>query len=385
MRHSSFDLAQPYQRRRWSAKISGLCVAVCVGVFAADRVGAARPTGQHAGDIPVDSGASEAAPGRRDEVVQFGRRLARRNGLDEAWVLAVLEQARLQPRAIKLVLPAPTGTAKNWAAYRQRFIEPRRIGAGFAFWIAHEARLRQAEEAYGVAPEVIVGIIGVETLFGRYTGNFRVIDVLVTLGFDFPSGYKDRSPFFRKELERFFVLCHAQSRDPLEVEGSYAGALGMPQFMPSSFNKYAIDFDRDGQIDLRHSVADVIGSVARAMYKFGWQHGVPARFDVAAPSGSTERAILLAPDILPTFSAKEFTAHGARLAPAAASYGGKLALVELQNGAAAASYVAGTENFYAITRYNRSSYYAMAVIELAEAIGEQRSSLMRQQAIGLGQ
>ena len=220
-------------------------------------------------------------------------------------------------------------------------------------------------------PEIIVGIVGVETIYGQQMGNFRVIDALASLAFDFPTGRKDRSGFFRDELEQFFVMCRAEGLDPLQPKGSFAGAMGMPQFMPSSFNRYAIDMDGDGRVDLRGSAADVIGSVARYLAEFGWQRGQPTRFEVAVPVDASDRALLLGPDILPTFTADEFTQHGARLGSAALAHEGRLALVELQNGDAAASYVAGTANFYVVTRYNWSSYYAMAVIDVGEAVARE--------------
>ena len=279
-----------------------------------------------------------------------------------------MQRARFVPSVAKFIMPPPAGTAKNWAAYRSRFIEPMRIRAGVAFWRANEKWLALAEELYGVPPEIVVGIIGVETLYGQQMGNFRVIDALATLAFDFPAGRKDRSAFFRDELESFFVMCQSEGTDPLELKGSYAGAMGMPQFMPSSFNKYAVDLDGDGHVDLLGSPADAIGSVAHYLAEFGWKRGLPSRYDVVPPDDPAERALLLAPDIVPMFSAAEFTAHGARLSDAGLASAGKLALVELQNGDAAPSYVAGTTNFYAITRYNWSSYYALAVIELGEAV-----------------
>jgi len=189
-----------------------------------------------------------------------------------------------------------------------------------------------------------------------------------TLAFDFPTGRKDRSDFFKDELENWFVLCQSEGIDPLAWRGSYAGALGMTQFMPSSFNKYAVDFDADGHVDLHASAADAIGSVANYLAEFGWRRGLPARFDVLPPVDSSERALLLAPDIVPTFTAAAMIEHGARLPDAAANVDSLLALVELQNGAAAPTYVAGTTNFYALTRYNWSSYYAMAVLALGEAV-----------------
>ena len=299
-----------------------------------------------------------------------------------------LAQARFVPSVARLIMPPPVGSAKNWAAYRDRFIEPVRIRAGVAFWQANEAWLNLAEQRYGVPPDIVVGIIGVETLYGRQTGGFRVIDALATLAFDFPAGRKDRSAFFRDQLEQLLVLSQRDGSDPLTVKGSYAGALGMPQFMPSSVLKYAVDFDGDGHIDLHRSSADAIGSVAHYLAEFGWQRGLPPTLEVTAPSDADDLAWLLAPDILPSFTAQDFTDRGARVAwplavdpavsadanaaPHGAAATGKLALVELQNGAAAPSYVAGTANFYAVTRYNWSSYYAMAVIGLGQAVKRSR-------------
>lgn len=315
--------------------------------------------------------------GQRDDVMRFGAELAERRGLDAAWVQAALQQARFIPTVTKFIMPPPAGTAKNWAAYRSRFIDAARIRAGAAFWRANEKWLTLAEERYGVPPEIVVGIVGVETIYGQQMGNFRVVDALATLAFDFPAGRKDRSTFFRDELESFFVMCRSEGLDPLTPKGSFAGAMGMPQFMPSSFNKYAVDLDGDGHVDLRDDPADVIGSVAHYLAEAGWRRGLPTRFAVEVPVSTSDRALLLAPDILPSFTLAEFAERGAQLDAAAfaadvrladAGGVGKLALVELQNGDAAPSYVAGTTNFYAVTRYNWSSYYALAVIELGEAV-----------------
>ena len=327
--------------------------------------------------VRSDSDPDIVTYGRRDDLMAFGAEVAARHALDTQAVQATLAQARFVPSIVKAVMPPPAGTAKNWAAYRARFVEPKRIAAGVAFWQAHEAWLTLAEERYGVPPEIVVGIVGVETLYGQHMGNHKVIDALTTLGFDFPTGRKDRSEFFRAELEQLLVLSHREGRDPLTLMGSYAGALGMPQFMPSSVNKYAVDFDGDGHIDLHANTADVIGSVAHYLAEFGWQRGLPTHYEVAVPSDASERALLLGPDILPTFTAQQFIDHGAAFgtpAPPLTDSNGsdaiaKLALVELQNGPNAPSYVAGTTNFYAVTRYNWSSYYAMAVIDLGQAVG----------------
>ena len=317
----------------------------------------------------VDDAAPDVVTyGLREDVVRFAEGVAERRELDVEWVKKALAQARFIPVVTRYIMPPTTGAAKNWNAYRARFVEPIRIRAGVAFWRANQRWLGQAEDLYGVPPEIVVGIVGVETIFGRQMGDFRLIDALATLAFDFPSGRKDRSAFFKDELEAWFVLCKSEGVDPLAWRGSYAGALGMPQFMPSSFNKYAVDFDGDGHVDLHANPADVIGSVANYLAEFGWKRGMPARFDVKPPTDTSERAALLAPDIVPTFSAGEMVQRGAWLPEPALAVDSLLALVELQNGDAAPTYVAGTTNFYALTRYNWSSYYAMAVLALGEAV-----------------
>lgn len=288
--------------------------------------------------------------------------------LDRGWVLRQLGRAQRVEPVRRLIMPTPAGTARNWVAYRNRFIEPQRIGAGLAFARRESAWLQQTEARYGVPPHIVLGIIGVETFFGRIMGRFRVLDALATLAFDFPSGRSDRSGFFADELAHFLAWCRREDRDPPTLLGSFAGAMGLPQFMPSSINRYAVDGDGDGHIDLHASAADAIASVAHYLQRFGWQPGLPTHYTVQAPTDPAALSHLREPDILPRFSAQAMRDLGAQLDPAAQNHTGPLALVELENGDAPRSHVAGTENFYVITRYNRSAYYAMAVIELAEAL-----------------
>jgi membrane-bound lytic murein transglycosylase B len=307
----------------------------------------------------------------RDDVAAFAQALAAKHSvLDENWLREQLAQARYQASVARLIMPPPAGTAKNWAAYRSRFVEPQRIHAGAAFWRLHGATLERAEAKFGVPAHIVVGIVGVETFYGRVLGTHRVLDALATLAFDFPMGRRDRTPFFRSELEAFLLWCQREGRDPGDVRGSYAGAMGWPQFMPSSILKYAVDFDGDGRIDLHHSMPDVIGSVANYMAAFGWQRGLPTHFRVRPPEDMAQRAALLAPDIVPSFTAQQFSDSGAALAEEAYRDTGLLALIELQNGGDLPSYVAGSKNFYVVTRYNWSSYYAMAVIDLGEAVAQ---------------
>ena len=353
-----------HQRRR-------IVLGSAAWLLASSAAGATRK-GRRAVAKPValvdDEAPDAVVYGTREDVVRFADAVAERRGLDAGWVRKSLAQARFQPLVTRYIMPTANGAAKNWNAYRARFVEPIRIRAGVAFWRANDRWLAQAEEMYGVPPEIVVGIVGVESIYGRQMGNFRVIDALATLAFDFPAGRRDRSAFFQDELENWFVLCQSEGIDPLAWRGSYAGAIGMAQFMPSSVNRFAVDFDGDGHVDLHANAADVVGSVANYLAEFGWKRGLPARFDVQPPSETSARALLLAPDIVPTFTAAEMVERGALLPEAALAVDSLLALVELLNGDAAPSYVAGTSNFYALTRYNWSSYYAMAVLSLGEAV-----------------
>ena len=333
---------------------------------------AKKPGAPRHATVVTDDAPDVVVYGRRDDVTRFAHKVAEAENISEAWALAHLSQARYLPAVAKLVMPAPAGTAKNWQAYRARFIDAQRVRDGLRFWHFNEAALNEAEARWGVPPDIVTAIVGVESVYGRLTGNFRVIDALATLSFDFPKGRSDRTPFYRDELQAFLAWCAAEQRDPLSVKGSFAGAIGLPQFMPGSIRKYAVDFDGDGRIDLDRSGADVVGSVANYFARFGWERGMPTHFGVAPPVDTTARATLLAADILPSFTAAQMTEAGAVLDDQARAHEGPLALVELQNGGQAPSYVAGTRNFYVVTRYNWSSYYAMAVIELARELRQMR-------------
>jgi membrane-bound lytic murein transglycosylase B len=334
------------------------------------KSGKAEGAGQAQGDKAAkrEAAAAGTAYGRREDVLRFADEVAARHGLEPSTLTRQLAEARKLPSVQRLIMPPPAGTAKNWAAYRDRFVEPQRIQAGLAFWRAHERWLETAEARWGVPASLIVGIIGVETFYGRHTGSFRALDALATLAFDFPPGRRDRSEFFRSELEALLLLAHREQVEPSSYRSSYAGALGLPQFMPGSLNRWAVDFDEDGHIDLHRNPADAIGSVAHYLAAFGWVRDMPTHYAVAAPVDVSDRAVLLAPDILPSFTPAQFSQRGAELPEPARQHDSLLALVELQNGDAAPSYVAGTSNFYAVTRYNWSSYYAMAVIELGQAV-----------------
>jgi membrane-bound lytic murein transglycosylase B len=357
-------LSAPRQRLAM-AMIAATALLGTLPAFAASE-GKRRPAARE-----VETEAPLQAYGSRPEAMAFATDLAMRRDLDVEWVRQQVSQAQRIPQVIRLMEPAPRGTPKNWAAYRARFIEPGRLQAGQAFWEDNREGVTRAEAEFGVPPSVVVGVLGVESIYGRHTGNFRVIDALTTLAFDFPASHPraaERSAFFKEELEQFLSLTHRNGLDPLALRGSYAGAMGWPQFMPSSWIKYAIDFDGDGRVDLFESQADIIGSVANYFKAFGWERGMPTHYPVSVDGPQVDLDALLAPDILPTFSVSSFTSKGAHLSGEALRHHGNLALVALENGGQPRTYVAGTDNFYAITRYNWSSYYALAVIELGQAV-----------------
>ncbi len=312
--------------------------------------------------------------GKTTEATALADELAQQYNLPKTWVREQISKAQYLKGVPKMVLPPTVPTAKNWRAYRERFIESRRIDAGTQFWQAYESALTRAEQTYGVPAEMVVGIIGVETFYGQNMGNYRVLDALTTLTLNFPASHPraaERQAFFKSELGHFLVQAHQQG--DASITGSFAGAMGWPQFMPSSVAKFAVDFDGDGRIDLRNSPVDAIGSVANYFKAFGWQTGMPTHYPVGFDEARLDKPTLLAPDILPSFSVSNFTAKGAVLDEQAQKHNGQLALVELFNGDEPPSYVAGTDNFYVVTRYNWSSYYALAVIELGQAVKANRT------------
>lgn len=310
-----------------------------------------------------------------DSAMRFADELAERENLPRPWVRDAIGQALFNPDVQRLMRPAASSFAKNWALYRSRFIEPVRIRAAVRFWRAHRATLARAQGEYGVPPEIVVGILGIETLYGRHMGNFRVLDALATLTFDFPPEHPDyatRQSYFAGELGSFLNLCRAGGLPPGQPRGSYAGAMGMPQFMPSSWLRYAVDYDGDGRIDLAGSPADAIGSVANFLQGHGWNPDLPATHYPVRLAPDADLPALRAPDIVPTFTPTELAARGATPLEGGPQHPGLLALIELQNGdpaqpgSAPPTYLAGTQNFYVITRYNHSAYYAIAVIELGQ-------------------
>lgn len=340
-----------------------VCVAACAAAIAPPAFAqAAKPRSAVQGTTPY---------AERSEAMQFAADVAARRDLPPDWVQATLGRARFLPQVPRLMTPSTQISAKNWNNYRGRFIDAVRIRAGVRFWQTHAAALERAERDYGVPAEIIVGIIGVETVYGQQMGNFRVIDALATLAFDFPDAHPRaaaRTEYFRGELEQFLSFTHRGGMDPFALRGSYAGAMGLGQFMPSSWVRWAVDFDGDNRIDLFGSPVDAIGSVANYFLAHGWKPGMATHYPVSLAGTPEQMTTLLGPDILPTFTPARMLELGARVHGTGAAHNGPLALVELLNGGDTPLYIAGTENFYAITRYNWSSYYALSVIELGEEV-----------------
>jgi membrane-bound lytic murein transglycosylase B len=301
----------------------------------------------------------------RAEVRAFIAELAARDGFDAEDLSRLFSQARSLPAVIKAILPPADPGIRSWELYRNRFVEPKRIAGGVRFWQTNDSVIAAASARYGVPEEIIVSIIGVETIYGRNMGRFETFSALTTLAFDYPP----RAELFRRELEQLLLLAREQGRNPLDYRSSYAGAIGLPQFLPSSLRNFAVDFDGDGKIDLSGNAADAIGSVANFLHEHGWETGQPI---VAPVQVDGERcAVLLAAGLEPQLKPSEM---GECVVKVGAAPELPAALIDLVTRGAPTEYRLGYRNFFVLTRYNRSSFYAMAVNDLAEALLAARQS-----------
>jgi len=294
---------------------------------------------------------------------EFAKKAAEEYQLDEQAVLELLQQARFKQSIVDAISRPAEG--KPWYQYRPIFLTQERIDGGVAFWRENEARVAAAAEKFQVDPQVIVSIIGVETYYGRITGNYRVLDALVTLSFYYPDTGRDRSEFFSKELMNFMVLAETEDIPADEVTGSYAGAMGLGQFMPSSYLEYAVDLDGDERRDLWSSMDDIIGSVANYLHRHGWEYGEPVVYPLTLAEGANLELVANR-DYKPQQSMADITAGGFISATPVAD-DQQVSVIELEEEDAKA-YWLGFKNFYVITRYNRSPLYAMAVYQLSEEI-----------------
>ncbi len=271
-----------------------------------------------------------------------------------------------KPRESVLKAISRPAEAKPWYQYRPIFVTLERIEAGGQFWDAHREALERAERKYGVPPEVIVAIIGVETRYGRHTGRYPVLDAVATLAFQYPK----RAPFFRSELEQFLLLAREEGLDPAAVKGSYAGAMGWPQFIASSYRNYAVDFDGDGVRDLLTNPVDAIGSVANYLSVHGWQRGREVARQVGVDGAAG--AELARRGLKPHTTLADMRRRGVSV-PGDLTDEQLAALIRLESRHGDEFWL-GLQNFYAITRYNRSALYAMAVYQLSQEfeVGESR-------------
>lgn len=301
-------------------------------------------------------------------VDEFIAEMTQEYGFAGEQLTELFDQAQRQ-QAILDAISRPAERVKPWKEYRPIFLTESRIGQGVDFWRQHEEALTRAEVEFGVPAEFIVAIIGIETFYGRNTGNYRVIDALSTLGFDYPP----RQPFFRRQLKEFLLLAREEQTDPLAVKGSYAGAMGLPQFMPSSFRAYAVDFDGDGHIDIWNNPTDAIGSVANYFKQHGWKTG--EKIAVQAGGNGERFAEGLTQGLEPVKNAGELKALGWNARETVPDTAAVLAF-KLE-GAEGDEYWMGLPNFYVITRYNRSVMYAMAVNQLAGKLVDARGTPAR--------
>ena len=305
--------------------------------------------------------------------------MSEEHGIDSSELERILGDVRYTPAAVRLIGPVPSSApspARSYSRYREKFLTPDLISAGSRFWSLHAEDLARAEAEFGVPPEVILGILGVETRFGRNTGSFRAIDALATIAFD---GVR-RQDYFREELKELLLLARDTGIDPLAIKGSYAGAMGLPQFMPSSYRRYAVDYDGDGAIDLLGSPADAIGSIASYMKAFGWVPGeVPTAPVRLLPR---QRIGISSADWSESTTCRTCKCKGVvfsgREPPT-----GLVSIFELPTPGKPSKFVAGFTNFEVVTRYNRSTFYASAVLELGTPSGK-HTSRCRSLRTGLG-
>ena len=293
------------------------------------------------------------------ELDEFVDTMVQQEGFSRNALRPLFDKVEFQPRIIEL-MSRPAEKSLTWAEYRTLLINDRRVAAGAAFWQKNRAILTRAQEKYGVPIPIILGILGIETSFGQNTGSFRVIDALSTLGFAYPK----RASFFKKELKEFLLLTREQKFDSLQLTGSYAGAMGLPQFMPSSYRAYAVDFDGSGQADIWNSFADAIGSIAAYLSRHGWAEGAPIAVQASVSGPQYEKFISSTARPKETIDQARKLGWKAAQPPAA---GTKVRGLRL-TGRDGEEHWLTLNNFYVITRYNKSDLYAMAVYQLGQDI-----------------
>jgi membrane-bound lytic murein transglycosylase B len=295
---------------------------------------------------------------QRAEVRAFIAAMAQRHGFDPAQLETWFKAARVRGDIIDAI--SRPAESKPWYQYRPIFLQAARIEGGVEFWNRHARELERAEQIYGVPPQIITAILGVETRYGSRQGAYRVMDSLVTLAFDYPP----RAAFFKDELEQYLLLTREEGVDPLSLTGSYAGAMGQTQFISSSYRRYAVDFDGDGKRDLWNNSADAIGSVANYFKEHGWERGGAVAVPVTVGGAYTQT--LVDKGLKPSLRVLDLKRQGIKVTDSLPE-DDMVSLIELEQ-KDGPEYWMGLQNFYVITRYNHSPLYAMAVYQLSEEI-----------------
>lgn len=319
-----------------------------------------------------------------DSLQAFLEMVSKNHQIPMADLRRAFEDTKAIPSIKKLVMPPPPGFQKNWKVYRSRFVEPRRLAAGQKFWTTHRSFIEKTEKETSIPAEIIVSIIGVETIYGRHMGGFSVRDSLSTLGFDYPNAPNKtaRETLFKNQLEDLILLCWAENRQAkpfktcLNQTGSYAGAIGLPQFMPGSIRRFAVDGDKDGKIDLRSSPEDAIASVANFLKVHGWVQDEPIYFEIESNQSAQDTAARLADGEPKAKLQLGDLINQGLLKQSSLPTSTPSLIVDLpspgNNGGTDVRYVIGLRNFLAICDYNRSFFYAQSVAEFAEALDDVR-------------
>ena len=303
-----------------------------------------------------------------DAVRDFVQYMAHAHAFEKKSLESKLLGLKRSQRVINL-MARPAEKSKTWLEYRDIFVTERRVAKGLDFWKTHESSLTKASEKYGIPPQVLVAIIGIETFYGQIKGDHNVLQTLATLAFHYPGDRPKRKKYFRVQLEELLLLSRSEGLNLSRMEGSYAGALGIPQFMPDNYRKLSVDFDEDGKRDIWMSPSDAIGSVGNYLKHHGWKRGDPIMSSVTTVDGDISH--LLNRGIKPSLSISELESEGLRIDGSEQADLDKVALFRLQvsNGF---EYWAGYNNFYVISRYNPRTKYVMVVALLAEAIRQLR-------------
>jgi membrane-bound lytic murein transglycosylase B len=363
--------------------IGGMAAIFLSACASLDGDGSSQSSPANQSGTPAES-MGQAESINTDSLQTFLEKVSKNHQIPLSDLKRAFEDTKAIPSIKKLVMPPPPGFQKNWKVYRSRFVEPRRLAAGQKFWATHRSFIEKTEKETGVPAEIIVSIIGVETIYGRHMGGFSVRDTLSTLGFDYPNTPNRiaRETLFKNQLEDLILLCWSENRQAkpfktcLNQTGSYAGAIGLPQFMPGSIRRFAVDGNKDGKIDLRNSPEDAIASVANFLKVHGWVQDEPIYFEIESNQTAQDNAAPLADGEPKAKLQLGDLVNQGLLKQSSLPANTPSLIVDLpspgNNGGTEVRYVIGLRNFLAICDYNRSFFYAQSVAEFAEALDDVR-------------